>query len=74
MNTNVEANPLSAPRSGRKKWLISLSIAAFAAALAYWYLAQQEEEPTNAARISIVEIGSIENTIAAAGSLQPAAQ
>jgi macrolide-specific efflux system membrane fusion protein len=39
--------------------------------MAYWYLSQQEEAPTNEARISVVEIGSIENTIAAAGSLQP---
>lgn len=71
MNTNTESNPMTAPRSGRKKWLIPLSVAAIAAVLAYWYLAQQEEEPANEARISVVEIGSIENTIAAVGSLQP---
>lgn len=71
MNTTIESNPLTVPRPDWKRWLIPLSVAAITAVLAYWYLTQQEDEPTNEARISTVEIGSIENTIAAVGSLQP---
>lgn len=71
MNVNTQSGPSPARLPNRKRWILPLLLAAVAAAVAYYFLAMQEEESSNEARVSVVEIGSIENTIAAAGSLQP---
>lgn len=74
MSTNETDNeevPLGPRRGGRGKWLAVACVAVLAAGGWYYWQFGGEEESTDQPLIATVEIGDIENTITAAGSLQP---
>lgn len=58
------------PRKRRQGWLAALVLLIGAAGAWYW-VQGEDEGPATEPLIATVEVGSIENTIAAAGSLQP---
>jgi len=58
-------------RGGRKLWIVAISVVLCGAGGWYYWQSGTQQETTNQPLIATVQIGNIENTITAAGSLQP---
>ncbi len=58
-------------RGGRKLWFVAIGLVLFGAGGWYFWQSGSQQETTNQPLIATVQIGNIENTITAAGSLQP---
>lgn len=73
MNTDTSENLLPAGfvRSRRKLWVSLALVVVLSAGGWYYWQSGNEQESQDQPLIATVEIGNIENTIAAAGSLQP---
>ena len=63
--------PMTAIRSKRKRFISVAILLLLAAAGGYYWFSGQEQEAQDQPLIVTVEIGNIENTVTAAGSLQP---
>lgn len=66
--SGFDLSPQGRHRRSLYLWAGALAVVLLAA---YFTFTGQDDSPDSEARISLVEIGSIENTIAASGSLQP---
>ena len=63
--------PMTAIRPKRKRFISVAILLLLAAAVGYYWFSGQEQEAQDQPLIVTVEIGNIENTVTAAGSLQP---
>jgi membrane fusion protein, macrolide-specific efflux system len=63
--------PMTVNRSKRKRFIGVAIVLLLASAGGYYWFAGQEQEAADQPLIVTVEIGNIENTVTAAGSLQP---
>jgi len=73
MNTSeVESEtPVNTRRGVRKFWIVAVGLVLCGAGGWYYWQSNSQQEATNQPLIVTVQIGNIENTITAAGSLQP---
>ncbi len=72
MNTiEVESETSVKTRRGGKLWIIAIGLLLCGAGGWYYWQSNSQQETTNQPLIATVQIGNIENTITAAGSLQP---
>ncbi len=73
MNTSeVESEtPVNTRRGVRKFWIVAVGLVLCGAGGWYYWQSDSQQEATNQPLIVTVQIGNIENTITAAGSLQP---
>ena len=73
MNTSeVESEtPVNTRRGVRKFWIVAVGLVLCGAGAWYYWQSDSQQEATNQPLIVTVQIGNIENTITAAGSLQP---
>jgi len=72
MNTSeIESETPVITRRGRKLWIVAIVLLLCGAGSWYYWQSNSQQETTNQPLIATVQIGNIENTITAAGSLQP---
>ena len=72
MNTSeIESETPVTIRRGRKLWIVAIVLLLCGAGSRYYWQSNSQQETTNQPLIATVQIGNIENTITAAGSLQP---
>jgi len=72
MNTSeIELETPVITRRGRKFWIVAVGLVLCGAGGWYYWQSDSQQEATNQPLIVTVQIGNIENTITAAGSLQP---
>ncbi len=73
MNTSeVESDtPVKTGRPGKKLWVFAIALVLCGAGVWYYWQSRGQQETTNQPLIATVQTGNIENTITAAGSLQP---